>query len=75
MPLYEVMNLSVGQTIIFERTGNDPVKLRAGSTDLTEGVMGHIGKNVSVRVSRPLNPPRVTMAVFDALDEHLERNK
>ena len=75
LPLHEVMDLSVGQTIIFERTSNDPVKLRAGNTDLTEGVMGHIGKNVSVRVSRPLNPPRVTMAVFEALDEHLERNQ
>ena len=50
------MNLGVGQTIVFERTGSDPVKLKAGNVDLTEGVMGHIGKNVSVRVSRPLKP-------------------
>lgn len=75
LPLYEVMSLSVGQTIMFDRAPADPVKLRAGTTDLTEGVMGHIGKNVSVRVSRPLRPPRVTMAVFEALDEHLEKNK
>ena len=75
LPLREVMNLGVGQTIVFERTGSDPVKLKAGNIDLTEGVMGHIGKNVSVRVSRPLNPPRVTMAVFEALDEHLEKSK
>lgn len=72
LPLREVMDLSVGQTIMFDRAPSDPVLLRAGDTDLTEGVMGHIGKNVSIRVSRPLNPPRVTMAVFEALDEHLE---
>ncbi len=72
LPLREVMNLSVGQTIVFDRAPSDPVLLRAGDTDLTEGVIGHIGKNVSIRVSRPLNPPRVTMAVFEALDEHLE---
>ncbi len=72
LPLREVMNLEVGQTIVFDRAPSDPVLLRAGDTDLTEGVMGHIGKNVSIRVSRPLTPPRVTMAVFEALDEHLE---
>jgi flagellar motor switch protein FliM len=72
LPLYEVMDLSVGQTLMFDRAPSDPVKLRAGITELTEGVMGHIGKNVSIRVSRPLKPPRVTMAVFEALDERLE---
>ncbi len=72
LPLQEVMDLSVGQTIMFERAPSDPIKLRAGTTDLTEGVMGHIGKYVSVRVSRPPNPPKVTMAAFEALDEHLE---
>jgi flagellar motor switch protein FliM len=72
LPLYEVMDLSVGQTLMFDRAPSDPVKLRAGITDLSEGVMGHIGKNVSIRVSRPLKAPRVTMAVFEALDERLE---
>ncbi len=72
LPLREVMALEVGQTIVFDRSASDPVTLRAGDTNLTQGVMGHIGKNVSIRVSRPLNPPRVTMAVFEALDEHLE---
>ena len=72
LPLREVMDLEVGQTIVFDRAPSDPVTLRAGDTILTEGVMGHIGKNVSIRVSRPLNSPRVTMAVFEALDEHLE---
>jgi len=36
-------------------------------------VMGHIGKNVSVRVTQALHPPKVTMAVFDAMDEHAEK--
>jgi flagellar motor switch protein FliM len=34
--------------------------------------MGHIGKNVSVRVTRPLNPPKVTMAAFEAMEEEAE---
>jgi flagellar motor switch protein FliM len=31
--------------------------------------MGHIGNHVSVRTTRPLNPPKVTMAAFEAIDE------
>ena len=34
--------------------------------------MGHIGNHVSVRVARPLNPPKVTMAAFEAIDEAQE---
>jgi flagellar motor switch protein FliM len=32
--------------------------------------MGHIGNHVSVRVSRPLNPPKVTMATFEAIEDN-----
>lgn len=69
IPLSQAMNISEGDTLMFERTPNDPVTLRCGDVKLTEAQMGHIGKNVSVRVTRPLNPPKVTMAVFEAMDE------
>jgi flagellar motor switch protein FliM len=68
LPLSEVLGLEKGQTLMFERSPQDPVTLRCGDVNLTEGLMGHIGKNVSVRVTRPLNPPKVTMAVFEAMD-------
>ncbi|HZY68432.1 MAG TPA: flagellar motor switch protein FliM [Devosia sp.] len=73
LPLSRALHLKPGETIMFERTPSDPVKLRCGQVNLTEGVMGHIGNHVSVRVSRPLNPPRVTMAAFEALDKQEER--
>lgn len=73
LPLSRVMGLKEGETLMFERSPTDPVKLRCGDVDLTEAVMGHIGNNVSVRVTRPLNPPKVTMAVFDAMDEQMEK--
>jgi len=69
IPLSRAMALKVGDTLMFERTPRDPVRLRCGEVELTEAVMGHVGKHVSVRVSRPLNPPKVTMAAFEALDE------
>ena len=61
-----------GDTVIFDRSPSDPVKLRCGDTELTEAIMGHIGKHVSVRVTRKLNPPKVTMAAFEALDHPTE---
>jgi flagellar motor switch protein FliM len=70
LPLKRVLGLKPGDTVMFERTPGDPIKLRCGEVDLTEGVMGHIGKHVSVRVVRPLNPPKVTMAAFEAIDGH-----
>ncbi|GLQ18828.1 flagellar motor switch protein FliM [Maritalea porphyrae] len=69
IPLSDMLKLEEGDTLMFERSPSDPVSLRCGDVMLTEGIMGHIGKNVSVRVTRPLNPPKVTMAVFEAMDE------
>lgn len=72
LPLSDVMKLHEGQTLMFDRTPRDPIKLRCGQTEITEAIMGHIGKNVSVKVTRKMNPPKVTMAVFDAMDEQSE---
>jgi len=69
LPLSRVLGMKPGDTIMFDRTPTDPVRLRCGEVDLTEAIMGHIGNNVSVRVARPLNPPKVTMAAFEAIDE------
>ncbi len=72
LPLSRALNLSPGETIMFDRTPQQPVKLRCGDVELTEALMGHIGSHVSVRVTRPLNPPKVTMAAFEALDKPAE---
>lgn len=73
MPLSRVLNLAAGETIMFDRAPGDPVALRCGEVKLTEAQMGHIGRNVSVRVTRPLNPPKVTMAAFEAMYEQSEQ--
>ena len=69
LPLSRVLGMQPGDTVMFDRAPSDPVKLRCGEVELTEAIMGHIGNNVSVRVARPLNPPKVTMAAFEAIDE------
>ncbi|MGN6487160.1 MAG: flagellar motor switch protein FliM [Devosia sp.] len=72
LPLSRILDLAPGETVMFERTPADPVKLRCGHVELTEAIMGHIGNHVSVRVARPLNAPKVTMAAFEAIDENRE---
>jgi len=69
LPLSRILNLAPGETVMFERSPNDPIKLRCGGVEITEAIMGHIGNHVSVRVARPLNPPKVTMAAFEAIDD------
>ena len=69
LPLSRILNLAPGETVMFERSPNDPIKLRCGGVELTEAIMGHIGNHVSVRVARPLNPPKVTMAAFESIDD------
>ncbi|MGV3649949.1 MAG: flagellar motor switch protein FliM [Devosia sp.] len=68
LPLSRVLALEEGDTVMFEMSPTDPVTLRCGDVDLTRGIMGHIGRHISVRVDRPLNPPKVTMAAFEDLD-------
>ncbi|HHY48658.1 MAG TPA: flagellar motor switch protein FliM [Alphaproteobacteria bacterium] len=72
LPLSRVLALQPGDTVMFERSPSDPIRLRCGNVELTQAVMGHIGNHISVRVSRPLNPPTVTMAAFDAIDKPRE---
>lgn len=73
LPLSRVMRLAAGDTLMLEKGPDDPVTLKCGSVNLTEAIMGHIGRHVSVRVNRPLRPPRVTMAAFEALEDNLEK--
>jgi flagellar motor switch protein FliM len=72
LPLSQVLHLAPGQTIMFDRSPSDPVTLRCGDVELTQAIMGHINRHVSVRVTRPLNPPKVTMAAFEAIAESQE---
>jgi flagellar motor switch protein FliM len=72
LPLSRVLGMEPGDTVMFDRAPSDPIKLRCGDVELTEAVMGHIGNLISVRVSRPLNPPKVTMAAFEAIDQPRE---
>ncbi|MDI7773801.1 flagellar motor switch protein FliM [Asticcacaulis sp. EMRT-3] len=54
MPLSQVLNFKVGETIILNANADSPVQLRCGAIPLTTGRMGRKGHNIAVRVDTPL---------------------
>ncbi|HWU50923.1 MAG TPA: flagellar motor switch protein FliM [Asticcacaulis sp.] len=54
LPLSQVLNLKVGETIVLNATGDSAVQLRCGAIPLTTGRMGRKGHNIAVRVDAPL---------------------
>ncbi len=65
MPLGRILELEVGQTLVFDVGPRDPVTIKCGGVPLTEGQMGRAGENISIRVDRNLRRPKMTMAAFE----------
>ncbi|MGI9383169.1 MAG: flagellar motor switch protein FliM [Methyloligellaceae bacterium] len=57
LPLKQVMDLRVGETITLNCGPDDPVSLRCGDIPLTQGNIGRMGDNIAVRVSRGIDRP------------------
>jgi flagellar motor switch protein FliM len=59
MPLGDVMNLRVGQTVMLNYGPDSPVELRCGGIPMLRGRMGRIGNNIAVRVDHKINKQKV----------------
>jgi len=69
LPLRQMMNLKVGDTLPLEIKPDSLVTVRCGDVTLTEGRMGRVGDRVAVRVAKPLRKPKTTFAMFEKADE------
>ncbi|HVX98287.1 MAG TPA: flagellar motor switch protein FliM [Pseudorhodoplanes sp.] len=69
LPLRQIMNLKVGDTLPLEIRPDALVTVRCGDVVLTEGRMGRVADRVAVRVAKPLRPPKTTFAMFENADE------
>ena len=65
MPLGKILELEVGQTLVFDVGPRDPVTIKCGGIPLTEGQMGRAGEHISIRVDRNLRRPKMTLAAFE----------
>src|SRR6516164_553236 len=70
LPLKQLMQLDIGDTLPLEITPDAIVTVRCGDVTLTEGRMGRVGDRVAVRVSQPLRKPRTTLAMFENAGEN-----
>jgi flagellar motor switch protein FliM len=73
LPLRQIMQLQVGDTLPLEIRPDAMVTVRCGDIALTEGRMGRVGDRVSVRVSKPLRRPKTTYAMFENADDSRKR--
>jgi flagellar motor switch protein FliM len=74
LPLSMVLDLSVGQTLLFNVSPSDPVAIKCGPINLTAGNIGRLGENVSVKINRPLRRSRMTLAAFErAVQKEMEK--
>jgi flagellar motor switch protein FliM len=56
VPLKQILELKVGDTIMLNATPDSLIELRAGAIPLTRGRMGRRNSQIAVRVEAPLTP-------------------
>jgi flagellar motor switch protein FliM len=66
LPLHKMLELKVGDTLMFDIEPDSPIKLKCGDVLLTEARMGRVGDKIAVRVMRPLKRSRTTFAAYEA---------
>jgi flagellar motor switch protein FliM len=71
MPLKRVMNLEIGDTLMFDARPDATVSLRCGDFIVTEGRIGRVDGKIAVQVTSPLRRSKTTIAAFDSLASHL----
>lgn len=70
----QILDLNVGETLVFDVGPDDPVTIKCGDINLSDGWMGRVDDWISVRVARGLRKPRTTMAIFEnAMQEEVEQ--
>ncbi len=67
LPLRNIMNLKVGETIVLNSGPDDPVQLRCSGIPLTTGSIGRVGENVAIRVAQGFkkSKPKVATSTND----------
>jgi flagellar motor switch protein FliM len=69
LPIGQVMNFAVGDTLMLDTGPEDPIEVRCGDIKLTRGTMGRVGDHVAVNVTHGLNKPKMTFAAFEMADQ------
>ena len=55
LPLKQLLELEVGDTLFLNATPNSKVQIRCGDISLTDGRVGRLGQKVAVRIENPIS--------------------
>jgi len=66
VPLKRVLELEVGDTLMFDAKPSDLITLQCGDWRLTQGRVGRVEDKIAVQIARPLRRARTTLAAFEA---------
>lgn len=66
LPLKRVLNLKVGDTLMFDKKPSDLIAVRCGDWALTQGRIGRIDDAIAVQIARPLRQSRTTLQAYEA---------
>ncbi len=67
MPLSRIMQLDVGDTLVFDARPDRFVTLRCGDFCVTEGRVGRVDDKIAIQTVAPLRRSRTTISAFDAV--------
>jgi len=65
MPVKKVLDLKVGDTLVFDVRGDPLVTLRCGDMLVTQGRIGRMGDNMAIEIAKPLKRSKTTFAAFE----------
>jgi flagellar motor switch protein FliM len=69
LPLRQLLDLKVGDTLMLDKSPEDSIILKVGDTIITEAHIGRAGDKVAVKIAKPFKRPKMTLAVFEKADE------
>ena len=65
MPLKRMMNLEIGDTLMFDARPDAVVSLRCGDFIVSDGRIGRVDDKIAVQIVSPLRRSKTTIAAFD----------
>jgi flagellar motor switch protein FliM len=66
LPLKRVMQLQIGDTLVFDVRPDTLAVLRCGDFECTEGRIGKVDDKIAIQVVNHLRRSKTTMSVFDS---------
>jgi flagellar motor switch protein FliM len=70
LPLRQLLDLKVGDTLMFDKSPEDFITLKIGDTVLTEAHIGRSGDKMAVKVAKPFKRPKMNLATFEKADDN-----